>query len=164
MSFSGEALEKSNPTLPIANPRQGHEKDQVEIQAWTLGCKSPYDVVSAAPAGKRRGHHAVTIRRALDKATPLFFSALAAGEPLACKIELFKADTGGLRPRPSYIAELSGGRILSIKLVPAGTKGSTGSGGRSRIDQAELQFVFQMIDVTWNDGGITMHDDWFQPV
>jgi type VI secretion system secreted protein Hcp len=128
--------------------------------AWfgfSFGVQAPKDSIVGMATGKRR-HQPVTIRKEVDAASPQLFAAFASKEPLACKIDLFKAGTGRLTP--NYTMELSGGVISSIKRVPPATTGQTHSAGGRTFEQEEISFTFQMIDVTWNDGGITMHDDW----
>jgi len=161
ISFAEERPEKSTASVPKGNPRTPW-KDRAEIQAWSFGVKSPYDSVAALPPGQRR-HFPITIRKEIDKSTPLLFKAFVSKEPLWCKVDLFKASTGGVRLRPNFSAELSGGVISSIRHVTA-TQGQTHSGIRHTSELEEIQFTFEKIDVTWNDGGITMQDDWNAPV
>jgi type VI secretion system secreted protein Hcp len=124
---------------------------------FSFSVQSPRDSIAGQPVGKRR-HQPITIRKEVDAASPQLFSAVASREILAATIEIFEAGTGRLTP--NYTAELSGGVISGIKRVPPAIKGQTHSGGQRTFEQEEISFTFQMIDVTWNDGGITMHDDW----
>ena len=155
ISFAEERPEKSTASVPKGNPRTPW-KDRAEIQAWSFGVKSPYDFVTGHSTGKRQ-HQPLTIR--IGKSSPLLLKAFLSKEPLACKIELFKAGTGGFGVRPNFTAELSGGLISSIKHVTA-TPGQTHSGIRPTSGLEEIQFTYEKIDVTWNDGGITAQDDW----
>jgi type VI secretion system secreted protein Hcp len=128
--------------------------------AWfgfSFGVHAPKDSIVYLPGGKRR-HQSITIRKEADAASPQLSAAFTSNEPLDCKIELFKADGGRLTP--NYVAELSGGVISSIKRVPPSTTGQTHSEGQNTFEQEEISFSFQMIDITWNDGRITTHDDW----
>jgi type VI secretion system secreted protein Hcp len=127
----------------------------------SYGVQAPRDIATGMASGKRR-HQPITIRKEVDAASPQLLRALVNNETLNAKLEIFKAGNGSLKP--NYILELTGGHINSIKDVAPAAKGSTHSEGRDTYEQEEISFTFQMIDVTWNDGGITMHDDWFAPV
>jgi type VI secretion system Hcp family effector len=102
-------------------------------------------------AGKRR-HAPITIWKEVDQASPVYFQALLSKEPLDLKIDLGNEGC----PRPNYSMALSGGVVSGIRHVPPSTHGKD----RVKFEMEEVQFVFEMIEVTWNDGGITASGDW----
>jgi type VI secretion system secreted protein Hcp len=169
--IGGGKLMAVNAYLTIKGTKQGGFKGSTRAKGVHAGKSillaacygnfiTPTTSITGCPAGKRR-HQPLTIRKEVDAASPMFFLALVGKETMNGKIELVNADRGS--QAPSQIIELSGGLVSSINRVPPATKGQTHSEGRDKFEQEELKFTFQTIDVTWNDGGITMHDDWDAP-
>jgi len=155
VSFKGE---KQGAFKGTGRSKGNHTGKSVLLGAWfTLGVQSPKDSIAGLPVGKRR-HQPITIRKEVDPASPQLFTAFTSRESLAAKIEIFQAGTGHLTP--NYTAELSGGVITRIKRIPPSTTGRTHPKGRDTSELEEISFAFEMIDVTWNEGGKTMHDDW----
>jgi len=155
MSFKGE---KQGTFKGNSRSKGNHTGKSVLTGAWFgFSVQSPRDSITGQPVGRRR-HQPFTIRKEVDAASPQLFSACTTREILGATIEIFKADTGRLTP--NYTIQLSGGVINSFKRVVPSAARQTRSSGRNTFEQEEISFTFQMIDVTWNDGGISMHDDW----
>lgn len=104
--------------------------------------------------GKRR-HKPFTITKEFGAASPLFLTA-------ACNQELFHTIKlcfypSSQHPLPSLIIALTNAGVTGVHRVPHG-EGSHSTHDTSEAE--EIKFAFQMITVTWNDGGTTTKDHW----
>ena len=136
-------------------PRKGESSSfgKSVLHSYNFGVVAPRDASSGMMSGKRT-HQPVTIRKEVDQASPSLYQAMLSKKPLECQIELYK--TG--HTRPNYSLQLSGGVVSGIR------HGSSTAKGRGSFEYEEVNFVFQQIEVTWNDGGISAKDDWNAPV
>ena len=104
---------------------------------------SPRDAASGLPTGKRQ-HKPFTIRKELDKSTPLLYSALVTNENLSSA---------------TFTYQRNGAPFMTVKLTNANISDIAQSGGSESVS-----FTYQKIQWTWIDGGITAEDDWESPV
>lgn len=111
-----------------------------------------HEVMTAREAGSgqatgRRQYQPLLIRKRIDKASPLLYRALVSNENLNT-VTVRLADIHGIY----YTVTLRNASIAGIK------QARTDSG-----EYEEISFVFQKIEWTWVDGGITAEDDWSAP-
>ena len=104
---------------------------------------SPRDLATGQSSGKRQ-HKPLTIRKEIDKSTPLLYKAVTTNEVLSSvTLTYFKG----------------GSPVMTVKLTNANIASLSQSGGTE-----SLSFTYQKITWTWIDGGITHSDDWEAPV
>jgi len=138
------------------SPRKGWE-DCSECFGFDYEVNAPFDANHGQYSGKRR-HQPVTIRKEVDKASPLYLTALCNNETMkTIKIDFFRPSKDG-KETNYYSIVLTNAAVVGVRTFTA--QDSTHSEGRDTFDQEEIKFAFQKIDVTFNDGGISMSDDW----
>ena len=130
-------------------------KSSVLAASFDYGMQTPVDFIKGSYATGMRRHQPITVRKEVDAASPQLLQACCTNETLSSVIEFVKADKVG---KPNYILNLTGGRVLGIKHLPTTPKGTKHL--QDKWDEEEISFAFQKIAVTWNDGGISMKDDW----
>lgn len=114
-----------------------------------------------AATGKRV-HKPFVITKELDKSTPLLYQALVTNESFSKWILKFYAPaitaaSGGGTEKQHYTVELTNASIAAIKFVLPNTKDPE----TVKLNPyEEIEFVYQKIQWTWTDGGITTIDDW----
>jgi type VI secretion system secreted protein Hcp len=104
---------------------------------------SPRDPQSGLPTGKRQ-HKPLTIRKEIDKSTPLLMRAIFTNQNL-----------------PTVTVNLNGpdGKVeATVKLTNASVADHVQQGSTETVS-----FTYQKITWTWVDGGITAEDDWNPP-
>ncbi len=114
---------------------------------------SPRDPASGLPTGKRQ-HKPFTFLVGIGKSSPQLYQALFTGELLP-EVELVVFAAGDKSATSSlYSVKLSNAVVSQIRIV-------TPPGG---VEALELSLVYQRIDMTWTDGGVTVGDDWEAPI
>jgi type VI secretion system secreted protein Hcp len=117
---------------------------------------SPRDAASGLPTGKRQ-HKPITITKEIDKATPLLLKALVTNEVLTEVIlKFFSANPNGVETN-NYIIKLTNATIASVH---TGMENNKLEPGLKLPVLEQVSFVYQKIEWTWVDGGITTGDDW----
>jgi type VI secretion system secreted protein Hcp len=107
-------------------------------------------------------HHPVTIIKGIDRSTPSLYQALVTGETFSSwQLRFWAAATSG--PAGSgqevqyFTISLVDARIGSIDLVKPNT---TDPRSAALPDREEVSFVYETIQWTWNEGGITATALW----
>jgi type VI secretion system secreted protein Hcp len=132
--------------------------DQVEVVSFQHEIVSPRDAASGLPTGKRQ-HKPLVITKQVDKSTPLYLSALVNNENLTgCTLTFFRADDTG-QPEAYFTIKLTNVSVAGIQSQKGDTRSAAGRLG----EQETVSFVYQKIEWTWEDGGITAIDDWESP-
>ncbi len=123
------------------------------------------EVMTAREAGSgmatgRRQYKPLTIRKRIDKSTPLIAKALVENQKIDAKFKFFRPNpTGDGTTEQFFTVEIKQGRVAHQKqfvpdtIVPA-----------TATDPAleEVSFVFHTISWTYTNGGITHEDTWDQ--
>ena len=123
------------------------------------------EVMTAREAGSgmatgRRQYKPLTIRKRIDKSTPLIAKALVENQKIDAKFKFFRPNpTGDGTTEQFYTVEIKQGRVAHQKqfvpdtIVPA-----------TATDPAleEVSFVFHTISWTYTNGGVTHEDTWDQ--
>jgi type VI secretion system secreted protein Hcp len=121
----------------------------IDVASLSHEVISPRDPASGLPTGKRQ-HKPFTIRKELDKSTPILNSMLANNEKIkAWELQVFLPNAKGVDAL-AYTVKLTNASIGSIRVF-------TDADGNL---QEEITFTYQKIEWTWVDGGITAMDDW----
>ena len=139
--------------------QKGHE-GEIKVLAFSHEIISPRDAASGLPTGKRQ-HKPFTVTKPVDKSSPLLMSVLDTNETLpTVRLQIFTpglgarsiaAGTGVLQKY--YTIELVNAHIASISLdssVPG-------------EDRETVEFVYQKILHTFENGGITAELDTTSP-
>lgn len=138
----------------------GGKEGTIEVISLSHEIVSPRDAASGLPTGKRQ-HKPLTIRKAIDKSSPLLFRALISNENLkTVEFVFYTTDPRG-QERPYYRIKLLNASIASIKTAVPDTKDPALS---SYPLYEDISFTYQKIEWTYVDGGITTQDDWLSPV
>jgi type VI secretion system secreted protein Hcp len=132
------------------------------VSAATHDVVSPRDVASGMASGKRM-HKPFVITKQIDRSTPLLYQAFVANESLPeWTLRFFQAGTAGAAggagiERQHYTVKLTNASISSIAFRMPDTQ----LPDLARLaEYEEIAFVYQRIEWTWVDGGITASDDW----
>jgi type VI secretion system secreted protein Hcp len=111
-------------------------------------------------------HKPFVITKELDKSSPLLQRALCTNENLTEFTLKFwtpqiKAATGVGAELQHYTVKLTNAKIASINFHMLNNKNPE---LMRYAEYEEIAFVYQKIEWTWVDGGITASDDWESPV
>jgi type VI secretion system secreted protein Hcp len=153
---------------------KGIEKDSMGVYSFEYGIESPRDAATGMPSGKRQ-HHPVTIVKRAGPSTINLLTAVSTNEVISTATLSFYRPDGTGKLAKFLGLELTNATISSYNLTSSEeTESSSGaterSGGQiagasasqstteARLERVSL--VFQKIEVTWTDGGLTYSDDW----
>ncbi|MDH5711565.1 MAG: type VI secretion system tube protein Hcp [Gammaproteobacteria bacterium] len=150
MSITGDTQGEIKGSVTMAG-----REDSMEVINFGYNVSTPYDPASGAPTGQRQ-HRPIRILKEIDKASPLLFQALVTNENLSEVIIRFYQPSQTGQQVQFYTVWLYNARLVSI--VP-----SSEAGTQSGPLEA-LSFVFQHIEIIYEDGGITGADDWASPI
>ena len=89
----------------IGNKAQTAHKDQIMVQELTHGISRQQNV----------NHQMLTIRKPVDKSSPLLNKAISENEVLSCEINLFRTSRAGVNEL-YYKINLTNARIIDIQL------------------------------------------------
>ncbi len=156
-----------NAFLSLKGAKQGQIKGSVTqkgregmilVCAYHHEIVSPRDAASGMATGKRM-HKPLTITKEIDKSTPLLFTALINNEMITeFVLRFWTPDAQGAGVEKQYFTiKLTNAFIVSIGEDMALNKIEPGI----KLPVLEqVAFVYQNIEWTWTDGGITASDDW----
>jgi type VI secretion system secreted protein Hcp len=154
----------------VTKDDKGIEKDAVGIYSFEYGIESPRDSATGMPSGKRQ-HHPVTIVKRAGPSTINLMTAISSNEVITTATLHFYRPDGSGKLAKFLGVELTNASILSYNLNSSEETESSGgtterSGGQiagaghtQLTTEARLErvsFVFQKIEVTWTDGGLTI--------
>jgi len=138
---------------------KGHE-GAIEVLSVSHSIVSPRDAASGLATGKRM-HKPLVITIPLDKSAPLLWNALTQNEALT-KFELsFWAPGVNGMDKQEFTIKLTNASVVSIDF---GMSPETDGVAKAGTPHETISFVYQKIEWTWVDGGITAMDDWEAPV
>ncbi len=139
--------------------RKGYE-GQIQVIAVLHEIISPRDAASGQATGKRQ-HKPVVITKEIDRSTPLLRQALVTNESLPeCQLQFLKTMSNGAE-KCYFTIKLVNASITSASFVMPNIKDPA---TKNLPEREELTLVYQKIEWTWTDGGITAEDDWEAPV
>jgi len=151
--------------MKVVGSKQGQIRGEVTTpgwEDWVGGLGFHYAVTSpvgaAGQAAGKRQHSAVVVTKRLDRASPLLFSALAGDEVLpSVELRFVRGAQAGTQVA-FFTIKLTNARVVSIeqRVEPPGLPGDQGAGD----PREDVSFVFEKIELTFADGGITAMDDW----
>ncbi len=122
---------------------------------------SPTDQASGLPTGKTR-HSEFTIRKELDQSSPLLYNMLVNNENITDFTLRFwapnlRSASGVGSEAQHYTVKLVNARISRIQFWQP----NAADPEQQRFaEYEEISFVYQKIEWTWMQGGITAADDW----
>ena len=141
---------------------QKGREGKILVIAMSHEVVSPRDAASGQATGRRQ-HKALFITKELDKSSPLLHQAQANNEnfkewELQFWAPNVKAGTAGTGTEVQHFTiKLSNAAISSIRMQMPNIKDPD----LTRFETfEEVAFVYQKIEWTWLDGGITAVDDW----
>jgi type VI secretion system secreted protein Hcp len=156
----------------VTKAGKGLTDKMIIVHSFDYGVKSPVDISSGNPTGKRQ-HKPVTLIKNPGPSSINFLTAISTNEVLpTVKIEFMMPEGNELKPQ--FTVELTNASLVGFNLETheetefAGGEGaggtSTGAGGSVQtaheVRLEKIEMVFQKIVVTWTKGGITFTDDW----
>jgi type VI secretion system secreted protein Hcp len=140
---------------------QKGREGMILIHSFSNSIISPRDPQSGAPTGQRM-HKPFFFLNEVDKSSPLLWNVLTTNENLTSVQIQFWAPglaigTGASLEKQIYTVTLTNASIASMEQsMPSNVDPTT-----AKLSlQEEISLVYQKIEWTWNDGGITAGDDW----
>lgn len=162
-----------NAYLRLVGQKQGEIKGGVTqkgregsilVIAVSHDVSRPFDLASGLPTGKRL-HRPLVITKELDRASPLLWQALVGNESLS-SFELrfwtpqIAAATGAGTEVQHYTIKLLNAHVSDIRFTMPNNRNPE----LARYSEyEEVSFIYQHIEWTWTQGGITAMDDWTSP-
>ena len=154
--------------LTLKGQKQGDIKGSVTqrgregsilVLAFTLEIVSPRDSQSGLPTGKRQ-HKPIVITKEIDRSSPALWTALVNNENMTeFTLGLWAPGTGTHAGQEVqyYTIKLTNASIASIVEFLPDTEDPVQEKFSAREN---VSFVYQKIEWTWTDGGITATDNW----
>ncbi len=139
-------------------PRGDLLAEPTAVFGFSHSISSPRDAASGLPTGRRQ-HKPVSITKPIDKSSPLLMNMLVTNETIpAVEIHVGQIPRG-ITPHGDFVTyRIVGARVVSVSPF------TRGMAPDSVVFMEEVQFTYDRIIVTWEDGGITAEDDWETPV
>ena len=154
-----------NSYLQLKGEKQGDIKGSVTqkgragkimVIAFNHEVQSPRDVATGQATGKRM-HKPFVITKEIDKSSPLLYTALANNENIiSWELQCFAAKSTGVEVN-HYTVRLTNAKIVDIRSIMLNNKVPENI---KMPLMEEVGFVYEKIEWTWVDGGITATDDW----
>jgi type VI secretion system secreted protein Hcp len=139
---------------------QKGRENSILIHSFSHEIDSPRDVASGLPTGKRM-HKPFYFMKEVDRSSPLLWNALTTNETLTtCQIQFWSTSAANGVETQVYTVTLTNASIASMEQsMPSNVDPST-----AKLSlQEEISLVYQKIQWTWTDGGVTASDDWTAP-
>lgn len=133
----------------------------IECVYYEQGVTTPL-VSSTGTARVSRQYAPILIRKRVDKSSPLLMKALAENQKIDGKFRFVRPEPPrmgptGVRTNPEfYTVGIKNGRITSVKQYVPDT---TVPANSNLLPLEEVTLVFQYIDWTYQDGGVTYADN-----
>ena len=132
-------------------------QNSIETQYFQWKVITARDASTGQTTGRRQ-YQPIVIRKRIDKSTPLLIKAL-------CNNEVAEGTFKFFRPSPSgdgttehyYTVEFKQGRVSGLNQYD-GQANDSGAGGGPVPTMEEVQFTFNQISWTYENGGITFQD------
>ena len=131
--------------------------DSIECVSFNSGVTSAREAASGMATGRRQ-HEPITIRKRIDKASPLLAKALCQNETVEGVFKFFRPNpTGDGTTEQFFTVAIKGGRVFSQKLMILNTLDPEEA---TEPPLEEVGFVFSTINWTYTNGGIEHEDNW----
>ncbi len=132
--------------MTLEGVKQGHIKGEgMSENIHLVNVVRDTPMATGMAVGRRR-HTTVTVTKEIDAASPKFATALVTNEVFKNVEIVFQGGSGGAKTAQRIV--LTNATILSVRKA-----------GRTE----QITFDYQAIEVTWQNGGKTMMDDWSTP-
>ena len=139
---------------------QSGREGLMEIYGFSHEVIAPRDAASGLPTGKRQ-HKPISVTKPIDKATPTLLTLLTNNENITeWKIDFWRPSRSG-KEEQFYSIELVNASVAGVRAEQLNNKYEENMKHEVR---EHIQFTYQKVIWTWNDGGITAEDDWETPV
>jgi type VI secretion system secreted protein Hcp len=131
--------------------------DSIECVSFNSGVTSARESASNLATGRRQ-HEPITIRKRIDKASPLLAKALVENQQVEGAFKFYRPNpTGDGTTEQFFTVAIKGGRVFSQKLLILNTLDPQQA---SEPPLEEVGFVFHTINWTYTNGGIEHEDNW----
>jgi type VI secretion system secreted protein Hcp len=131
--------------------------DSIECVSFNSGVTSHREAASGMATGRRQ-HEPITIRKRIDKASPLLAKALVSNETIEGVFKFYRPNPAGDGTTEQFFTvAIKGGRVFEQKLMILNTL-SPEEAAEPPLE--EVGFVFQTITWTYTNGGIEHEDSW----
>ncbi|WP_299473621.1 Hcp family type VI secretion system effector [uncultured Roseibium sp.] len=138
--------------------QEGHEGQSL-VYALEQNAVVPRDPQSGSIIATRR-HLPTTFVKPIDKATPLFWQALATGEALEIEVEFWRTSTAGVQEHYYTIKFIDAVLVEGKTILPDVNDEANAS--RGDIDQ--FSFTYRKCEWTHEVAGTSASDDYRAPV
>jgi type VI secretion system secreted protein Hcp len=139
---------------------QKGREGKIIVIAFNHEIQSPRDPATGQATGKRM-HRPFTITKEIDKSSPLLYTALVSNEIISTwELQCFAANRAGKEVN-NYTVNLTNAIVTDIRSIMLNNKVTENV---KMPLMEEISFVYQKIQWTWVDGGITAMDDWIDPL
>lgn len=146
-------LESQGGVIDGGTTRAGYE-DWITLMSYSHSVQTPYDAATGLITGARR-HSPLRVTKTIDPATPILYNAWAHNEILTYfELRLLGPHLSGVETH-YYTIELEDARIVSIQT-------SVSTDPTSNVAIETVSFVYSQITWTWEDGGISTVDNWYE--
>jgi type VI secretion system secreted protein Hcp len=132
------------------------KENTILVHAFDNEISSTRDKGSGLLSGKQQ-HNPLTILKEIDKSSPRLWSALVNNETLThWQLDFWVPQAGGVS-KLTYTVQLTNAMIASIHEF---MEDNDIAANVSLPLLEEVTFIYEKIQWTWVDGGITAGDDW----
>ena len=128
----------------------------IRVSGVSQSIVSPRDPATGIVTGKRT-HKPVVVRKELDRSSPVFLRALATNEVLPSVTLHFYGKSGSARVGEAHYYTI---KLTNVSVASIESRTAPGS----EVQEEEISLVYQKIEVTWVEGGITGSDERQGPV
>jgi len=158
-----------NAYLRITGQKQGNIKgsvrmpgreDSITVIAYEHEVTSPRDAASGLPTGKRQ-HHALTITKEIDRATPQLMNMLVSNENITQWELCFYQPSKIGKEQQFYTIRLTDASISGIRQEMLNNKYPENMQHKER---EHVSFCYRKIEWVYVDGAVSAQDDWEAPV
>jgi type VI secretion system secreted protein Hcp len=131
-------------------------ENQIAVYGWSHELVSPRDSTSGLPTGKRQ-HVPFTITKPIDKASVPMAQAMVMNENLTSVVLRAWRTTPSGKEQHYYTVKLTNASISQIQSEMLNNQYAE----NMKLEVREhVSFTYQSIEWTWEEGGLTLQDDW----
>ncbi len=131
--------------------------DSIECVDFLCSVKTARETGSGLATGRRQWEP-LTIRKRIDKSSPLIMKALTENSVIDASFKFFRPNpSGDGTTEQFYTVDIKKGRISAIKQFVPNCMDPASS---NYPPQEEVAFVFHTISWTYTNGGVTHLDTW----
>jgi len=133
-------------------------EEPIRVVGFSHSISSPRDAATGLPTGRRQ-HKPFSATKEIDRSTPMLMNMLVHNEELgSVEITVGQIPRGVIGHGDVITYTLLGARVVSVSPF------TRGMAPDSMVYMEDVQFTYQHIIVSWEDGGITAEDDWESPI